>query len=241
MLLEHFAAPPGKVSFLRNGYTYSHEDRPKKVGQKGPCCRPTKTKCTPTNKCVKTNCKRVNRCDKQIGKTRCGTECTKLINKLKRLQMFEQKRNAKEKKAEEKKAEKKKAEKKEAEEKEAEERKAQPMFRSRSVGRLRPRKAKPKIEEETTESFENYSEESESEYDSESDYSDEEESQEKKGDGGVEMGLRLKKGQKLSHKQLDILESASKKTERTSKNPLCKKKASIQRSRSHTEQKSIID
>ena len=75
-----------------------------------------------------------------------------------------------------------------------------------------------------------------------SDYSDEEESQEKKvqGGGGVKMGLRLKKGQKLSHKQLDLLESASKKRE-TSKNPLCKKKASTQRSRSHTEQKSIID
>ena len=75
-----------------------------------------------------------------------------------------------------------------------------------------------------------------------SDYSDEEESQEKKvqGGGGVKMGLRLKKGQKLSHKQLDLLESASKKRE-TSKNPLCKKKANIFRSLSHSEQKSIID
>ena len=74
-----------------------------------------------------------------------------------------------------------------------------------------------------------------------SDYSDEEESQEKKvqGGGGVKMGLPLKKGQKLSHKQLHILESASKKTEKTSKNPLCKKKANIFRSLSHSEQKSI--
>ena len=74
-----------------------------------------------------------------------------------------------------------------------------------------------------------------------SDYSDEEESQEKEvqGGGGVKMGLPLKKGQKLSHKQLHILESASKKTEKTSKNPLCKKKANIFRSLSHSEQKSI--
>ena len=69
-----------------------------------------------------------------------------------------------------------------------------------------------------------------------SDYSDEEESQEKKvqGGGGVKMGLRVKKGQKVSHKQLDLLESASKKW-LTSKNPLCKKKANIFRCLSHSE------
>ena len=100
------------------------------------------------------------------------------------------------------------------------------------------KKSKLKAEEEH---FDEYSNEEFDEYSNESEYSDEEESQEKKGGGGMKMGLRLKKGQKLSHKQLDILESASKKTERTSKNPLCKKKASTQRSRSHTEQKSIID
>ena len=68
--------------------------------------------------------------------------------------------------------------------------------------------------------------ESSEESSEESDYSDEEENEEsaekKKGEAG-KMGFRIKEGQKLNHKQLDMLESAlvSKRREKST-NPACK-------------------
>ena len=95
---------------------------------------------------------------------------------------------------------------------------------------------KPGSEESESESFEEYS------------YSDEETEKkevpkqsrayakrgdfrrsEAKQDGGGGMGMRLKKGQKLSQKQLNMLESASQVRE-TSTNPLCKEKTNVFRS-----------
>merc|ERR1711974_168335 len=56
------------------------------------------------------------------------------------------------------------------------------------------------------------------------------ETKQDKHPGGGGKGLRVKKGQKLSHKQLNMLESASK-VRRTSTNPLCKEKPNLFRSR----------
>ena len=278
--------PPGKLTILHNGYTYSYEDRTPnaKKGQKGPCCRPTRMQCT---KSVDSSGIEVNKCRKKTGSTRCGTGCTGIKTALENLQKLEEKREAKrrkaerreaekrkagerkaekrkdgerkaeerkaeERKAEERKAERRKAEIREAEEREAEEREAKERkaekwkegverkaeeSESRSGGgggggfRSSAKKSKLKAEEEH---FDEYSNEEFDEYSNESEYSDEEESQEKKGGGGVKMGLRVIKGQKVSHKQLDLLESASKKW-LTSKNPLCKKKANIFRCLSHSE------
>ena len=122
---------PGKMSVLINGYTL-HEIMPnKRRGQKGLCCRVSRTKCKLTKKGV-------NQCKRRTERTHCGWWCTRFVNTLKRklrLQMQEEKRKAEKKKAEkkkaeereaeEKKAEKKKAEKKKAEEKKAEEKKAE--------------------------------------------------------------------------------------------------------------------
>ena len=204
----------------------------------------------------------INKCKKKTGSTRCGTGCTGIKTALENLQKLEEKREAKRRKAErreaekreaekrkagERKAEERKAERRKAEEREAKERKAEKWkegverkaeeSESRSGGgggggfRSSAKKSKLKAEEEH---FDEYSNEEFDEYSNESEYSDEEESQEKKGGGGVKMGLRVKKGQKVSHKQLDLLESASKKW-LTSKNPLCKKKANIFRCLSHSE------
>ena len=67
-------------------------------------------------------------------------------------------------------------------------------------------------EGKTRDSFEGYS--------YEEDYSDEEEDEGKVGGGGG-LGLKMKKGQKMSQKQLQMLEMAAEE-KKTSTNPLCK-------------------
>ena len=90
--------------------------------------------------------------------------------------------------------------------------------------------ALPKKEkEEDSESFEEYSDEEESE--SFEEYSEEEEQQDRakkeaKKSGKGEMVMRVKKDQKLSSKQLKMIESATQ-VRATSTNPLCKEKASM--------------
>ena len=84
------------------------------------------------------------------------------------------------------------------------------LFKSNSIINNRHRKEQMESSEESSE---------------ESDYSDEEENEEsaekKKGEAG-KMGFRIKEGQKLNHKQLDMLESAlvSKRREKST-NPAC--------------------
>ena len=67
-------------------------------------------------------------------------------------------------------------------------------------------------EGKTRDSFEGYS--------YEEDYSDEEKDEGKVGGGGG-LGLKMKKGQKMSQKQLQMLEMAAEE-KKTSTNPLCK-------------------
>ena len=90
-----------------------------------------------------------------------------------------------------------------------------------------------------SESFEEYDSEEDESDESFGEYSSEEDENvspkkglNKKGPEGSKkggMGLSLKKGQKLNHKQLNIIESASQVRE-TSTNPLCKEKSNLFRS-----------
>jgi len=190
----------GKASVMIDGYTYSYVDREPKKGQKGPCCRPTKQQCHQDNKLR-------NICKTKSGKTKCGAECTRLIQALEGLQRKEERKKRRKKEKELEKA------------------------------KLMQNSKKPGSEESESESFEEYS------------YSDEETEKkevpkqsrayakrgdfrrsEAKQDGGGGMGMRLKKGQKLSQKQLNMLESASQ-VRKTSTNPLCKEKTNVFRSR----------
>ena len=186
---------------LLDDFTYSYVDREPKKGQKGPCCRPTKQKCHQDNKLR-------NICKTKSGKTKCGAECTRLIQALEGLQKREERKKKRKKEKELEKA------------------------------KLMQNTSKPGREESESESFEDYNSEEE-------EYSDEEyqetekkefpkqskgffrrsEAKPDKDPGGGGMGLQVKKGQKLSQKQLNMLESASQVRE-TSTNPLCKEKKS---------------
>jgi len=199
----------GKASVMLHGYTYTYMHRTPKKGQKGPCCRPTKQKCRRDN-----NLRNV--CKTKSGRTKCGDGCTRLIQALEGLQRKEERRK-----------------------KEEEEKLRKAKLMQQNTGK----------ETEESESFEEYS--------SEEEYSDESqdtarkaipaqrspyakkkgenvfrrsETKQDKHPGGGGKGLRVKKGQKLSHKQLNMLESASK-VRRTSTNPLCKEKPNLFRSR----------
>jgi len=201
----------GKASVMLHGYTYTYMHRKPRKGQKGPCCRPTKQKCRRDN-----NLRNV--CKTKSGRTKCGEGCTRLIEALEGLQRKEQ---MKKKKKEEK------------------------LKKAKLMQNLGQ---KPGRQTEDSESFEEYSSESEEYSDEYQDTAKKEiptqsrpyakkrgdpnvfRRSETKQEGGSNMGLRVKKGQKLSQKQLNMLESASQ-VRKTSTNPLCKEKPNLFRSR----------
>ena len=209
-ILNNFATLLGKASVMLHGYTYTYMHRKPRKGQKGPCCRPTKQKCRRDN-----NLRNV--CKTKSGRTKCGEGCTRLIEALEGLQRKEQ---MKKKKKEEK------------------------LKKAKLMQNLGQ---KPGRQTEDSESFEEYSSESEEYSDEYQDTAKKEippksapyakkrgdpnvfRRSETKQEGGSNMGLRVKKGQKLSQKQLNMLESASQ-VRKTSTNPLCKEKPNLFRS-----------
>ena len=152
-------------------------------------------------------------CKTKQGSTKCGDNCTQLIEVLKNLQ--KQKEMKKEVKKE-----------------------VQKEMKKEKTKKVEKSDYKEETKSES-ESFEEYDSEEDESDESFGEYSSEEDENvspkkglNKKGPEGSKkggMGLSLKKGQKLNHKQLNIIESASQVRE-TSTNPLCKEKSNLFRS-----------
>ena len=213
-ILNNFATLSGKASVMLHGYTYTYVSRKPKKGQTGPCCRPTKQKCRKDKKSR-------NICKTTSGRTKCGGGCTRLIKALEGLQRKEERKMERRRK------------------------------KKLETAILKQKARKPESKESESESFEEYSSEEE-EYSNEEyqetgkkkevpkqkqpyakkggppDFrrSQTLKKQDKQPGGGEGMGLRVKKGQKLNHKQLNMLESASE-LRKTSTNPLCKEKPNL--------------
>ena len=204
--------PGGKISILLDGATISYVDRKPKGNEKAPCCSPTKYRCKSMENGI-TRCTTVRR------KKLCGNKCERFRYTLEKIYEKQKRKAERKRKREEKKVQTEKREKEPEREKEpmantGEENSSEDskhLFKSNSIIHNRHRKEQMESSEESSE---------------ESDYSDEEENEEsaekKKGEAG-KMGFRIKEGQKLNHKQLDMLESAlvSKRREKST-NPLCK-------------------
>ena len=199
---------------MLHGYTYSYMHRTPRKGQKGPCCRPTKQKCAQDDTSIGGIARR-NVCKTSSGRTKCGAGCKRLIAAIEGLMKKQERKKRRKEQLRKEKEQKKKA-------------------KLKSSSTAPPKKEK----EEDSESFEEYSDEEysdEEESESFEEYSEEEEKQDtakkeakkeaKKGDKG-EMVMRVKKDQKLSSKQLKMIESATE-VRATSTNPLCKEKASM--------------
>ena len=190
---------------MLHGYTYSYMHRTPRKGQKGPCCRPTKQKCAQDDTSIGGIAGR-NVCKTSSGRTKCGAGCKRLIAAIEGLMKKQERKKRRKEQLRKEKEQKKKA-------------------KLKSSSTAPPKKEK----EEDSESFEEYSDEEESE--SFEEYSEEEEKQDRakkeaKKSGKGEMVMRVKKGQKLSSKQLKMIESATE-VRATSTNPLCKEKASM--------------
>ena len=195
---DGFDQKKAPASVLINGYTYSYAYAEPKNGEN--CCRPTKQKC-------KKNADLEDVCTTFKGLILCGKKCEGVVKALEKLQKREEKKIRKAKKKMEEKLKRKENVKREEQKK--------------LVGQATPI---------SHESLDDYS----------SEISEEDKSAESFGENSSEeerpkvfrskvfskdvksgRGLKVKKGRKLSHKELKMIQTASS-LRATSKNPKCK-------------------
>ena len=226
---------PGIARVLINGFTYSYINKKSKNGEK--CCRPVKSKCQPDETTIFTG-KIV--CKITRGEIKCGKGCTRIIKALEKLERREKKkkRGEKKKKRGDKKEKIKKEKKKEnkiknektkkekiKKRKEKKHHKSVPhkksrsgLFRSGPVNRNHQEQVTPNYEGKTVEEYSH--EDKPCPYE---EYGNHEIDEEKDGYGGEgRKGLKVKEGQKLTHKQLQMLETVAEEKQREPTNPLCK-------------------
>ena len=209
---NNLATLPGFASVLINGYTYSYVYKDPRNGEK--CCRPIKSKCEweeiiVQNLFTKKMPKRRDTCKITRGDILCGKRCTRIKKALEKLQREVEGRE---------KEEKERTEEGKEEEKESKE-------------ALKPHSSEDERKEEDNQSNEKEKEREEKDKKGKEGREKERERKEKEGQrdyveihaapGGAK-GLEVKKGQKLSHRQLQMIETAAEEKETQSRNPLCR-------------------
>ena len=233
---NNLATLPGFASVLINGYTYSYVKKDPRNGEK--CCRPIKSKCEETivQNSEKMPTKRRDTCKVTRGEILCGKRCTAIIKALEKLQRKvekDEKSREKEEKEITKEEEKlKDLEKEQEKEIIVEEKENKDYIKERTEAPKRKPESGPitsnvnrRVTDVPHSSEEHHSEEEDSfeHYSIEDTEETSSEAKHPKADpeGGAK-GLKVKKGQKLTQKQLQRLENAAEEKETESKNPLCK-------------------
>ena len=211
---NNLATLPGFASVLINGYTYSYVYKDPRNGEK--CCRPIKSKCEweeiiVQNLFTKKMPKRRDTCKITRGEILCGKRCTRIKKALEKLQREVEGRE---------KEENERTEEGKEEEKESKE-------------ALKPHSSEDERKEKDKQSNENEKEREEKDRKEKEGREKERERKEKEGQrdyveihaeaapGGAK-GLEVKKGQKLSQRQLQMIETAAEEKETQSRNPLCR-------------------
>ena len=210
---NNLATLPGFASVLINGYTYSYVYKDPRNGEK--CCRPIKSKCEweeiiVQNLFTKKMPKRRDTCKITRGDILCGKRCTRIKKALEKLQREVEGRE---------KEEKERTEEGKEEEKESKE-------------TLKPHSSEDERKEEDNQSNEKEKEREEKGQKEKERREKERERKEKEGQrdyveihaapGMGAKGLEVKKGQKLSQRQLQMIETAAEEKDTQSRNPLCR-------------------
>ena len=211
---NNLATLPGFASVLINGYTYSYVYKDPRNGEK--CCRPIKSKCEWEEIIVqnlftkKMPKKRRDTCKITRGDILCGKRCTRIRKALEKLQREVEGRE--------------KEEKERTEEGKEEEKESKEALITHSSEDERKEKDKQSNEKEKEREEKGQKEKERREK--------ERERKEKEGQrdyveihaapGMGAKGLEVKKGQKLSQRQLQMIETAAEEKDTQSRNPLCR-------------------
>ena len=211
---NNLATLPGIASVLINGYTYSYVYKDPRNGEK--CCRPIKSKCEweeiiVQNLFTKKMPKRRDTCKITRGDILCGKRCTRIRKALEKLQREVEGREKEEKERTE-----------EGKEEEKESKEALKPHSSEDERKEKDKQSNVKEKErEGKDSKEKEGREKERERKEKEGQRDYVDIYAEAAPGGAK-GLEVKKGQKLSQRQLQMLETAAEEKETQSRNPLCR-------------------